>query len=143
MDGPVVNYVISPFERNINYGDSQGLKFYLQSTKEIDQEENRLDISVSNCKDIIDHFISLANKYGWGRLLFMGGTGVGANNIFRQVYQIQISDIHHQAHGYFGQLGMVNLGNSYLPNPLVVSTLQKLAGSVQELQIPMIGCAQI
>ena len=85
MDAPVVNYVISPFEDNINPGDPKGLKLYLQETKDIDKEADKLDISVSNAKDIIDHFLSIANKYGWGRLELMVQTGAVPKNIFRQV----------------------------------------------------------
>ena len=70
-------------------------------------------------------FFGLSNKYGCGRLAFMLETDAGANNIFRQVEQIQIADMHHQAHGYFGLLGIGNVGNNALPNPLVVSALKK------------------
>ena len=35
MEVPVVNYVLSPFEGNINPGYPQGLKIYLQATNEI------------------------------------------------------------------------------------------------------------
>ena len=35
MDDPVVNYIISPFEVNINPGDPQGTKTYLQATKDV------------------------------------------------------------------------------------------------------------
>ena len=41
-----VNYLLSPFEGNINDGDRMGLKLYLQATKEIYKETNKLDISV-------------------------------------------------------------------------------------------------
>ena len=34
----VVKYVISPFEGNINTGDLQGIKLYLQGTKDIYKE---------------------------------------------------------------------------------------------------------
>ena len=34
--------------------------------------------------------------------------------------------MHHQAHGYFGLIGIVNVGNKVLPNYLVVSDLQNL-----------------
>ena len=61
-------------------------------------------------------------------------TGVGAKNIFRQVDQIQISDMQHQEHGYFGLLGIGNVGNNFPPTPLVVSAIKKLAISAQELQ---------
>ena len=37
MDAPVVNYALSPFEGSINPGDTQGLKIYIQETKEIDK----------------------------------------------------------------------------------------------------------
>ena len=60
---PAVNYVLNSFEGNINPGDPQGLKLYLQETKEIDQESDKLDVAVSNKKGIIYHFISLSNKY--------------------------------------------------------------------------------
>ena len=61
-------------------------------------------------------------------------TGAGANNIFRQVDQIQISDVHHQEYGYFGLIGIVNVVNKVLPNSLVVSDIQNLSGSAQDVQ---------
>ena len=76
-----VNYVLRPFEGDINSGYPTELKLYLQATNEMDKENDKLDISVSNSKDIIDHFISLANKYGWRRLTFTAGTATGAKNI--------------------------------------------------------------
>ena len=66
-------------------GDPTGIKLFLQATKDIDKETDKLDNYVSNDKDIIDHFIGLANKYGWIRLAFMVNTGTGINNIFRVV----------------------------------------------------------
>ena len=33
-----------------------GIKIYLQDKKDIDKESDKLDISVSNSKDTIDHF---------------------------------------------------------------------------------------
>ena len=59
-----VNYMLSPFDGNINHGYSMGLKIYLQEIKEIYKENDKLDISVSNYKDVLYHFLSLANKYG-------------------------------------------------------------------------------
>ena len=67
---PVVKYVLIPFEGEINPGGPQGVKLYLQGTKYIYKEGDKLNISVSNAKDIIYHFISLSNKYGWGSLEF-------------------------------------------------------------------------
>ena len=55
-----VNYVLSPFEGNINPGDPQGIKPYIRGTKEIDKEDDKLDSSVSNSKGIIDNFLSIA-----------------------------------------------------------------------------------
>ena len=98
MEAPV-NYMISPFEGNINLWYPQGVKIYLQPTKEIDKESDKLDISVFNVKDIINHFLSLGNKYCWGCLEFMVDTGAGANKSFRQVYQIHIADMHHKSNG--------------------------------------------
>ena len=68
MTNPVVNYMLSPFEGNINPENPQGTKLYLQAKKEIDKESEKLDSPVSNTKDIIDNFTSLANKYDRGRL---------------------------------------------------------------------------
>ena len=90
-----INYVLIPFEGNINTVDTKGVNIYLRATKEIYMEAERLDISVSNAKYIIDHFISIANKYGWGRLSFMVKNSANANIIFREVYQIQLAGIHH------------------------------------------------
>ena len=73
---------------------------------EIDEEADKLDISVSNAKDIIDHFLSLDNTYVWGRLAFMVKNGAGARNIFRVVDNVQLVDIPHQVHEYFGLIGI-------------------------------------
>ena len=67
---PVVDYVFSPFRGNINPVNIQGLKIYIKPTKEIYKEYNKLYISVPNAKDIIDNFLSIANKFVWGRLFF-------------------------------------------------------------------------
>ena len=85
MKDPVVNYLRSSFEGNINTRDPQGITFYPQETKEIYKEADKLDISVSNAKDIIYHFLRISNIYGWGSLSFMVDTGEGEKNIFRQV----------------------------------------------------------
>ena len=77
MDDPI-NSVLRPFKGNINPVDPTGFKLYL----EIYRKADKLNTSVSNAKDIIDHLLSLANKYGCGRLEFMVETGAGANNIF-------------------------------------------------------------
>ena len=46
MEAPVVNYVLIPFKGNINPGDPQGIKLYLQATKEIEKESHKLDVKV-------------------------------------------------------------------------------------------------
>ena len=43
-----VNYVLSLFEGNINPGDPQGVKLYIQETRETDKESEKLYISVPN-----------------------------------------------------------------------------------------------
>ena len=83
-----------------------------------------MDISVSNSKNVIDYFLSLAKKYGWGRLEFMVGTCDGTKDISRKVDHIQIAYMYHQAHGYFVLLDIGNIGNQGLPNPLIVSVLK-------------------
>ena len=40
-----LNYVLIPSEGNINPGYPTGIKLYLQATKEIDKETDKLDIS--------------------------------------------------------------------------------------------------
>ena len=41
---------------------------------------------------------------------------------------------HHQAYKYFVLLGIGNVGNKVLPNPLVLSALQNLSSTPQEVQ---------
>ena len=53
-------------------------------------------------------------------------TGAGKKNIFRQIYQIPIEDIYHQANGYFGLTSIVNVVIP-LPNHLVVSAILNLS----------------
>ena len=57
----------------------------------------------------------------------MVDTGAGAKNIFFQLEQIQISDMHHQEYVYYGLLVIHNVVNQVLPNPLWVSDIQNLA----------------
>ena len=113
----VVNNVISPFDGNINPVDSQGIKLYFQAKKQIYKETDGIYISVSNSKDIIDHFPILDNKYVWRCLSCMLDTGAGANNIFSQVEQPHISDMHTQAFGYFGLKGIGSV-----PSGSIIST---------------------
>ena len=131
MDAPVVNYVLIPFKGCINLGYPQGIKLYLQATKDIYKEYDKLDISISNAKGIIDHFLSLANKYGRVSLASMVESSADKKNILRQVEQIQISYIHHQFHGYVWLLDIGNVVKNVLLEPLVVSALQNLDGSAQ------------
>ena len=70
-------------------------------------------------------------------------TGAGARYIFRQLDQIEIAYMHHQAHGYFGLLGIGNVVNEFLPNPLVVPPLQNLSINSQKITISTTECAQI
>ena len=46
MDATAVNYVLSPFEGNINPLYITGIKLIFQATKYIDKENNKLYISV-------------------------------------------------------------------------------------------------
>ena len=94
-----MDYVLSPFEGNITPGDLQGQIKYPQLKKKIYKEADKLDISVSNYKDIIDNLLSLANKYSWGLLLLMVNTGLGVKKIFHKVEKIRVAYMHHQAHG--------------------------------------------
>ena len=80
-----MNDVRISFQGNINPDDPTGIKIYLQATKGIDKETDKLDVSVSNVKDIVDNFLSLANKYGLGFLVFTVGLSAGTMNIFRVV----------------------------------------------------------
>ena len=56
----------------------------------------------------------------------MINTGTGEKNIFSQVGQIRIADVHTQAFGYFGMQVIGNLKQSLL-DPLEVSALLKLS----------------
>ena len=132
--GDIANYVLIPFEGIINNVYPQGFKFYIREAKDIDKEYDKLDISVSNAKDIIYNFLSLAIKYGWGCLVFMVETGAGTKNIFRQVEQIHISYMYHKSYGYFVLLDIGKVVNQFLPNPLVVSVLQNLFNNAQEMK---------
>ena len=89
------------------------------------------------------YFLSLSNKYGLRGLAFVVDIGTCARNIFRQVYQIHIADMYHQAHGSFGLIGIGNVGNQVLTKPLVVSGLQNLANNAQDFKKSITGCAQI
>ena len=61
-------------------------------------------------------------------------TGSGPKNIFSQVDQIQIADLHYQDHGYLGLIGIENVVNNILPNPLVESDIQNLYVNPQKVK---------
>ena len=88
-----VNGMLIPFQGNINNGDSTGLKLYLWGTKEIDKETYKLGILFSNDKYIVDHFLSLANKYVRGCLLSMVVTINAAKNVFIFLEYILLGEI--------------------------------------------------
>ena len=121
-----ISYVLCPFEGNINSRYPTGIKIYIQLTKEIEKND-KLDISFSNAKDIIDHFLSLNKNCGWVYLAFRVGTVSGQNNIFRVIKKINLADIYQQARGYFGLMGIRNIDISPLTSLLEVSVLKSLA----------------
>ena len=118
---------LSHLKGNINPWDPTGIKIYIQEKKLIDKETDKLDISVSNSKEIIDHFLVLANNYGWGRLAFIIGTDTCPKTIYRVVVQIQFADIQKQAHGYFVLISIENVDLNPLPDNLTVSSLTHLS----------------
>ena len=75
-------YALIPFEGNINSGDTQGIKPYLQETEDIKQETEKPMLPFQTPKTLFDHFIGLANKYGWGALAFMVNTTEVKKNSF-------------------------------------------------------------
>ena len=60
-------------------------------------------------------------------------TGEGNNNIFRQVEKINIADMHIKVFGYFVLQVIINV-KQVLTNRLVVSDLQNLSNTLQEVQ---------
>ena len=110
-----------------------GIKLYILATKEIYKEADKLDISVSNVKYIIYHFLSITKKYDWERLAFMVVTATVPKNICSLVVQIHLTDIPHQAHEYFVLIGIGNVIFT-LPNHLAVSALTNLATGAIEVK---------
>ena len=68
MAAPVVNYVLRPFEGKTITEYPQGDQTLSLSKNQIDKEDDKLDISVSNAKDVLYNFISLAKIYEWVHL---------------------------------------------------------------------------
>ena len=66
------------------------------------------------------------------RLALIVQTGAVVKNILRQVEDIQVVDIHHQAHGYFGLTGIGNVFN-HLRNTFVVSYVLNLDTNVTQM----------
>ena len=51
----------------------------------MDKETDKLDVSVSNTKDIIEHFLRLSNKHVWVSHAFVVNNGTGEKNVFRVI----------------------------------------------------------
>ena len=65
IDVDPVIYVLSPFDGILNPIDLHWIKLYLQEKNDIDKQDEKLDISISNTKYILDHFLSQAKSiYG-------------------------------------------------------------------------------
>ena len=112
-------------------GDQQRIKLYLLATRKIDKGSEKLEISVSNVKDIIDLFLSLANNYGRGRIEFMIQTSSSNKRICWKSDQINIMDMHVKLFGYFG-LQVIGNVDQVIPNSLVVQALQNIANHAQK-----------
>ena len=97
-----VHYVLSPFKVNKNHGYYQGFKIYFQATKDIYKKDFEIDVSISNAKYIIDHFLGLLKQYFWVRLALMVHTVAGNKNIFWKVENMYLEDTKAQAWIYFG-----------------------------------------
>ena len=52
MENPV-NYVLITFEGNINHVYTQGLKNYFQAIGRVEQDTDKLDMTVSNSRYIV------------------------------------------------------------------------------------------
>ena len=61
MEASQVNWVLFPFEWNINPVEPQGIKIYLQTTGEIDKKRKSYIYHLITIKYIIYHLISLSN----------------------------------------------------------------------------------
>ena len=92
----------------------------------------------------MDYFLSLANTYDWGCPVLMLGTAAGPNTFFMVLEKIQLADIKHQSHEYFGLLGIGNVGNNPFPKPFLVSSPKTQSVAMQLwYKITMIECAHI
>ena len=145
MNQPVhmaaVNYVLSPFEGNIDPGYPTGIKLYLQSTKDINKETDKINITVSNEKVIVDHFITLANKYGWGRLVFMVGTTTVSKKMFRVLEQIKIKHI--EILYFWESKTLLNLLQSLYKYQLLPTYMMKLKIKQLKYKTSLTGCDHI
>ena len=125
----MTTFALCQFEQDINPGDSTGLKLYLQATKEIEKEEDCLEVSVSNAKDVLDYFTALASRFGWARLTNrIAVDGDETKSIFKQVESLSVEDLKYQAWGYFSVNGIGNQAGDP-PHPLEYDELDDLDGN--------------
>ena len=109
---------------------------HFQSLKEINKEENKVNISVANAKYVVDHFPGFTKKYGWGRFSFKVTTGYDNKNLFLQTETIVLAEMKTQAWFF----GTVDIGHVVIasPSPLEVQDFPNIDTDKQQEQIFMI-----
>ena len=61
-------------------GILKNLKLYTQGENDTEKESDNIEVSVSNARDVVDHFIGIANKCGWALSVFRLVTAHGNKN---------------------------------------------------------------
>ena len=109
------SYVTNPYLENINPGDSNGSKLYMEATEPLDKD-HKIEIKVDNANKFLDQVHSDANKFGWGPLVFRVQTGSNPGSfesLLENHEEITLEHMLRQVHVTWGANG--NDFNTALP----------------------------
>ena len=76
-------FVENTFDSDFNPGEPLGQTLYLEATTFEVKDDDKLSISYDNTTKLFDLFNSLANRYGWGRLVNKVKVGNDTRNILK------------------------------------------------------------
>ena len=115
---PSVLFIEDPYQGDINPGTDQGLKLYLNATKSV-EDDQRIDINVSQAKAIRATLEELSNQFGWAQLVhnIQNDSGI-RKSIFRDIKQLKVSNVQNQAKEYLAP-SSINV-----PSPLAIENTQ-------------------
>ena len=93
-------FLVDPYEGDINPGTAEGSKLFNHATK-ADEKAPLLTINPDTKTDVISKLESYSRQFAWHKILSIE-TDSGTFELFKQIDQIELTDMQKNARKYFG-----------------------------------------